>query len=103
MVETLRNALVRNRLTMGEISLIRGAIRSLVEGPRRRAIESDTQRAREVVMAWIRQQPSLKISNISEFWHLNGKIFVKFLHDDGRFSGHFFTLKDWQVENRYSI
>jgi hypothetical protein len=33
---------------MNEISLIRGAMRSLVEGPRRRALESDSQRAREV-------------------------------------------------------
>jgi tRNA/rRNA methyltransferase len=52
MVETLRNALIRNRLTMGEISLIRGAIRSLVEGPRRRALESDAARARGLLDAW---------------------------------------------------
>lgn len=48
MVETLRNAFVRGRFTMNEISLIRGAMRSLVEGPRRRAVESDSQRARLV-------------------------------------------------------
>jgi tRNA/rRNA methyltransferase len=53
MVETLRNAFIRNRLTMGEISLIRGAIASLVAGPRRRAVESDQARARAATQAWL--------------------------------------------------
>jgi tRNA/rRNA methyltransferase len=52
MVETLRNALIRNRFTMGEISLIRGAIRSLVEGPRRRAMETDFERAKTLLIGW---------------------------------------------------
>ena len=53
MVETLRNAFVRSRFSMGEISLIRGAIRSLVEGPRKRALESDTQRAHALCVRWL--------------------------------------------------
>jgi tRNA/rRNA methyltransferase len=52
MVETLRNALVRNRFTMGEISLIRGAIASLVTGPRRRAVDTDTAKARALFEVW---------------------------------------------------
>jgi tRNA/rRNA methyltransferase len=54
MVETLRNALVRGRFTMNEVSLIRGAVRSLVDGPRRRAQESDAQRARSAFEAHLR-------------------------------------------------
>jgi tRNA/rRNA methyltransferase len=53
MVETLRNAFIRNRLTMGEISLIRGAIASLVAGPRRRAVESDQARAKAATQTWL--------------------------------------------------
>jgi tRNA/rRNA methyltransferase len=53
MVETLRNACVRGRFTMNEISLLRGAVRSLVEGPRRRALQSDQARAQILVTAWL--------------------------------------------------
>jgi tRNA/rRNA methyltransferase len=56
MVETLRNAFVRGRFTMGEVSLIRGALRSLAGGPRRRAIETDAADTRAIVESFLAQQ-----------------------------------------------
>jgi tRNA/rRNA methyltransferase len=98
MVETLRNALVRNRLTMGEISLIRGAIRSLVEGPRRRAMESDRQRALDVTSAWIATQPNGQDCKVTDFLYLDGKALATVANKDGRAGAYFVALKDWQIE-----
>ena len=54
MVETMRNAFVRGRFTMNEISLIRGALRSLAGGPRRRALETDAAVQRAKLEAWVK-------------------------------------------------
>jgi tRNA/rRNA methyltransferase len=54
MVETMRNAFVRGRFTMNEISLIRGALRSLAGGPRRRALETDAAMQRARLAAWVK-------------------------------------------------
>ncbi len=54
MVETMRNAFVRGRFTMNEISLIRGALRSLAGGPRRRALETDAAAQRAKLEAWVK-------------------------------------------------
>lgn len=53
MVETMRNAFIRGRFTMNEISLIRGALRSLAGGARRRAIDSDTRLIQTRLQTWI--------------------------------------------------
>ena len=53
MIETMRNAFVRARLTMGEVSLMRGALRSLAGGPRRRALETDAETQRATMAAWL--------------------------------------------------
>jgi tRNA/rRNA methyltransferase len=97
MVETMRNALVRGRFTMGEISLIRGAMRSLIEGPRRRAMESDTQRAREIATAWLGEHGEGAV--VSEFMFAGGIVFVTVTLGDGSTGAYFLSLKDWQVES----
>jgi tRNA/rRNA methyltransferase len=53
MVATLRTALTRARLSMAEVSLLRGALKSLIGGPRRRALESDEARVRADLQAWL--------------------------------------------------
>jgi hypothetical protein len=97
MVETLRNALVRGRFTMGEISLIRGAFRSLVEGPRRRATQSDAARARAVAQEWLAQRPDWNDSMSIECFYAPDTIVALISHGDGRTSVVVMTLKDWQV------
>jgi tRNA/rRNA methyltransferase len=99
MVETLRNALVRGRFTMGEISLIRGAVRSLVEGPRRRAMESDAARARELAQAWLAQQPDWDNGVSIECLYAAGTIIALAQHKNERTNVHIMTLKDWQIDS----
>jgi tRNA/rRNA methyltransferase len=53
MVSTLRTALTRARMSMAETSLLRGALKSLIGGPRRRALESDEARVRADLEAWL--------------------------------------------------
>ena len=100
MVETLRNAFVRGRFSMGEISLIRGAMRSLVEGPRRRAMESDTARAREVVGAWV---AAGEAGAITDFLYADGSAVVAVAKTDGGVRVHFVSLRNWEVETARSI
>ena len=96
MVETLRNAFVRGRFSMGEISLIRGAMRSLIEGPRRRAMESDTARARDVAGAWATE--NCAGGEVTEFMFVNSTIVMTLTNVGGETSACFLTLKNWQVE-----
>ncbi|WP_284360439.1 RNA methyltransferase [Candidatus Phycosocius spiralis] len=58
MIETMRNAFVRARLTMGEVSLMRGALRSLAGGARRRALETDAETHRATMTAWLNARSS---------------------------------------------
>lgn len=103
MVETLRNALVRNRLTMGEISLIRGAIRSLVEGPRRRALESDALRARQVFDAWLVEQPLDQQGIVSDFVYSDKMMIASLKGANDQPTAWFVRLVDWQVGSAYSV
>ena len=96
MVETLRNAFVRGRFSMGEISLIRGAMRSLIEGPRRRAMESDTTRARAIAMAWAAE--NCAGGDVTEFMFVNITIVMTLTNVGVGTSAYFLTLKNWQVE-----
>jgi tRNA/rRNA methyltransferase len=102
MVETMRNALVRGRFTMGEISLIRGAMRSLVEGPRRRSIESDKQRAREVFQAWLdagaNGAANMAEGEVVEFIFAGTNIVARMVFPTGTNGAWFVTLVDWKVE-----
>jgi tRNA/rRNA methyltransferase len=99
MVETLRNALVRGRFTMGEISLIRGAVRSLVEGPRRRAMESDALRAQDIAQAWLAQQPAWQDHRSIDYHYLPGTVFCVIVNKVGRAFMYVLTLKEWQIEH----
>jgi hypothetical protein len=96
MVETLRNAFIRNRLTMGEISLIRGAIRSLVEGPRRRAIESDTVRAKDLFLQWL-TRAERPTGDIFAFFYGSGQVIAEVRNADGHAEVYFASLQNWQL------
>lgn len=53
MADTLRAALLRGRFSMAETSLLHGALRSLVEGPRRRARDTDARETEMCARAWL--------------------------------------------------
>lgn len=53
MIATLRTALTRARLSMAEVSLIRGGLKSLVGGPRRRATAADEAVATAALVPWL--------------------------------------------------
>lgn len=96
MVETMRNALVRGRFTMGEISLLRGAISSLVTGPRRRAIDSDQARAREVAAAWL--AVSSPGDDIAECFYAGATIIAEVAQGGGGSAVYVLRLKGWHIE-----
>lgn len=65
MIATLRAALTRARLSMAETSLIRGALKSLVGGARRRALEADDAAARAALEAWLAvRQPQARVVDV---------------------------------------
>ena len=55
MIENLRASLVRARFSESEINLFRGAMRVIAEGPRRRFIESENEKARKRIIDFIAQ------------------------------------------------
>ena len=55
MIENLRASLVRARFSESEINLFRGAMRVIAEGPRRRFIESENEKARKKINEFIAQ------------------------------------------------
>ncbi len=52
MIEVLRTPIVRARFAENEFSLFRGAIRALIEGPRRRWQSLETEKKRKIAHDW---------------------------------------------------
>jgi tRNA/rRNA methyltransferase len=72
MVDALHVALLRARFPMHEISLLQGAIKSLSEGPRRRARQTDAAEAQAALEGWLAARPDLAGARVTEFRHLDG-------------------------------
>lgn len=65
MIEVLKTPIVRARFAENEFTLFRGAIRALIEGPRRRWQSLDNDKKRKIAHDWFAEnQPNAKLQSI---------------------------------------
>ena len=80
MIEVLQTPIVRARFAENEFSLFRGAIRALIEGPRRRWQSLETQKKRKVAHDWF----STEIANavLKSIYIEDNKAIIHYIEKD---------------------
>lgn len=94
MVEALETALLRARFPMHEISLLQGAIKSLVEGPRQRARQTDSDEARTALAQWLAGRAEWQGAVIAHWRHLDGLGLAQLALADGSEAACVVTMAD---------